>query len=106
MTRSPTSGMTRCVEFRHHSNSSQSRVLNNRGDVVLTVYHRFMISAFRQFRILLALVRKTVIVDNVPMENIQLVVRHSIEDHLEHVFLDEVSTRIDQQTAMREPRLV
>lgn len=55
-----------------------------------------------QFGKCCALIRKTVIVDNVPMENIQFVERHAIDNLFECENIDEMPRCVDEQATMLE----
>ena len=93
------------VELREHADATIVRVCQKFADFVLRV-EESLGAHFVQLRKLLALDAEALIVGQVPVHDVHLHRRHSIQVALEHVQRNEVTADVDEQAAPGESRLI
>lgn len=104
---SPRARVSRSVELRDRPNAALPRVLDDGRYVLLGVHQLGGVSASgTELREGDALVRETVVVDDVPVEDVHFVVHHAVQNLLEYVFAHEVARSVHEQAAVFETRLV
>lgn len=93
--------MSRGIEFRHYSNAPQPSVVDDLLDVVQGIYHRGMIRSLGgQFRVAGTLIRKAVVVNDVPMKNVHFVIRHRVQSQQYVEDRQVMARRVQEETPM------
>src|SRR5260370_36985787 len=97
--------MARDIEFREHAYAAIMRVGNEVSNLCLSVIQTVG-SHFVQLRKAFALDPKALVVGKVPVQNIHLHRRHSVQVALEDVERNEMAADVNEQTAPRKEWLV
>jgi hypothetical protein len=104
----PRTAVTGNLEFWNHSNPSDTSVLDDVTDVSLFVHFRDgMVSAlFAQLGVGATHVRKTLVVGDMPMQNVEFVVSHSVQNLQDNVDGLEMPRSVQENSSMGESREV
>ena len=103
----PRLGVPGAVELGEHANAACPRVLDDRSHVLEAVGEARVVAALgRELREDGALVREAVVVDDVPVQNVQLVVDHAVQDEQNVGDGQEVAGRVDQKTSVGQSWLI
>lgn len=99
--------MSRSIEFRHHPDTPQPRIVDDLLDVVERVHHRGMVCALGgQIWIAGALIGEAIVIHDVPVENVHFVVRHGVQCEQYVVNGKVMARRVQQESTVRKPREV
>ncbi len=105
ITNKPGRAVSRHIEFRDDANSPIARVCDDIANLILRVVLTAGTQGM-QLRQFFALSTKSLIVRDMPVEDVQFHCFHSIEVSLQHVEWSKVPARINQQATPAETRLV
>lgn len=95
---SPGLSMSRCINFRNKSDSTSLSILNEYFDIILCVNSTNW-TILRKFRYCINLHWETVLITDMPMENIHFVKHEAINHFLNNFDRLEMSWRIDHKSS-------
>ena len=101
----PTGGVAGNIELGHHANAAVARVRDHIANLLLRVV-KTIGAELLQLRKTLALDAKTLVVGEVPMEDVQLHGRHAVQIALDHFDGHPVPRDIQMQAAPGKARMI